>query len=93
MLGELYLQYYDKERWSIDRRTAISGYLPEDMKEWSKNNLFDKAVEHLNASIDQQKKLEETEVKSYEPLVAVSYTHLTSHVSSIHVPCSRLQRC
>ena len=71
MLGELYLQYYDKERWSIDRRTAISGYLPEDMKEWSKNNLFDKAVEHLNASIDQQKKLEETEVKSYEPLVVL----------------------
>ena len=33
MLGELYLQYYQKDRWTIDGRTAISGFVPTDMKE------------------------------------------------------------
>lgn len=68
MLGELYLQYYQKDSWTIDERTALAGTQPEDMKEWSKNNFFDKVVEHLNASISPRVELEKAQV---EPYVAV----------------------
>ncbi|MDD2911532.1 MAG: hypothetical protein PHS87_07985, partial [Petrimonas sp.] len=69
MLGELYLQYYQKDRWIINERTAISGFVPTDMKEWSKNNFYDKVVEHLNASIESYSSLEKAEVQSYGPIV------------------------
>ena len=36
LLGELYLQYYHKYRREIDRRTTLVGYVPSDMKEWTK---------------------------------------------------------
>lgn len=69
MLGELYLQYYQENQWTIDERTVIIGYVPADMKEWSKNNFYDKVVEHLNASIESCGLLEKTEVRSYGPIV------------------------
>ena len=71
MLGELYLQYYQKDGWTINGRTAISGFVPTDMKEWSKNNFYDKVVEHLNASIGPDSLLEKAEVQSYEPIVGL----------------------
>lgn len=71
MLGELYLQYYQKERWTIDGRTAIGGFVPADLKEWSKNNFYDKVVEHLNASIDQRAQLEKAGVQPFEPVVTL----------------------
>lgn len=36
MLGELYMQYYQNDRWNIDRRTELGDYVPEDMKEWTR---------------------------------------------------------
>ncbi|MDD3787711.1 MAG: MG2 domain-containing protein, partial [Petrimonas sp.] len=69
MLGELYLQYYHKDQWTINQRTAISGFVPSDMKEWSKNNFYDNVVEHLNASIEQRAQLEKAQVQPYAPVV------------------------
>ncbi|MDO5523677.1 MAG: hypothetical protein Q4G48_06485 [Bacteroidia bacterium] len=69
MLGELYLQYYQKDQWTINQRTAISGFVPEDMKEWSKNNFYDKVVEHLNASIEPRPQLEKAQVAPFAAVV------------------------
>ena len=69
MLGELYLQYYQKNSWKVDERTAISGFVPDDMKEWSKNNFFDNVVEHLNASIASRAELEKAQVESFAAVV------------------------
>lgn len=69
MLGELYLQYYQKNSWKVDERTAISGFVPDDMKEWSKNNFFDNVVEHLNASIASRAELEKVQVESFAAVV------------------------
>ena len=69
MLGELYLQYYQKDRWNIDQRTEMGDFVPDDMKEWTRGILLDKVVEHLNASIEEQEILEETDVESYAEVV------------------------
>src|SRR5690554_6383060 len=69
MLGELYLQYYQKDRWNIDQRTEMGDFVPDDMKEWTRGILLDKVVEHLNASIEEQEILEETYVESYAEVV------------------------
>lgn len=69
MLGELYLQYYEKDSWTIDQRTALAGLVPEDMKEWTRNIFYEKAVEHLTASLRAQSELEKIPVEKYTAIV------------------------
>lgn len=69
MLGELYLQYYQKDRWNIDQRTDLGDFVPADMKEWTRNIFYDKAIEHLNASIAPQEELEKAKVETYAAVV------------------------
>lgn len=69
MLGELYLLYYQMNSWTIDERTEIKGFVPQDMKEWTRNIFFDKVVEHLNASISSRKELENAQVETYTAVV------------------------
>ncbi|MDN5306479.1 MAG: hypothetical protein PWQ53_1138, partial [Bacteroidota bacterium] len=69
MLAELYLNYYFSNRWIIDRRTAVIGFVPDDMKEWTKNIFFDRVVENLNASIAERDLLLKTKVEDYAAVV------------------------
>ncbi len=69
MLAELYLQYYNKDAWTVNQRTQLADFVPADMKEWTKNNFFDKVVMHANASLTAQVELEKTEVKTYKAVI------------------------
>ena len=69
MLAELYLQYYNNDSWNIKQRTQLVDFVPEDMKEWTKNNFFDKVVTHATASLTPQAALEKAEVKTYAAVV------------------------
>ena len=39
MVAEMYNQYYTMNRWKINQRTDLAGYVPEDIREWT-SNLF-----------------------------------------------------
>lgn len=69
MLGELYIQYYQSNEWTINQRTEINGYIPEDIKEWTKNIFFDSAVLHLNASLEAKDVLEKVDVESFAEVI------------------------
>lgn len=69
MLGELYIQYYQSNEWTINQRIEIFGYIPADIKEWTKNIFFDHAVQHLNASIEAKDILEKEDVESFAAVV------------------------
>ncbi|RNC66860.1 alpha-2-macroglobulin [Proteiniphilum sp. X52] len=69
MLAELYLQYYQKDRWNIDQRTDLGDFVPADMKEWTRNIFFHKVVEHLDASVAAEGELVEVKVESYAAVV------------------------
>ncbi len=69
MLGELYMQYYQKDRWNIDQRTELGDFVPDDMKEWTRGILLNKAVEHLNASLTSKDELLTSTVDSYAAVV------------------------
>ena len=69
MLGELYLQYYQKEQWIIQQRTELGNYVPADMKEWTRTIFYDKVVEHLNASLATQPTLEKVKVDTYAEVI------------------------
>lgn len=69
MLAELYLNYYNADRWTIDQRTDIVGFVPDDMKEWSKNIFQEKALRNLAASVKDQSSLLEKETRSYKDII------------------------
>ena len=69
MLAELYLQYYQKDRWNIDQRTNLGDFVPADMKEWTRNIFYDKVVEHLNASLTPEEELVKAKVEFYAAVV------------------------
>ena len=69
MLAELYMQYYQNDSWNIRERTQLADFVPDDMKEWTKNNFFDKVVTHTKASLTEQADLENTKVDKYAAVV------------------------
>lgn len=69
MIGELYLQYYLEEQWTINQRTELGDYIPSDMKEWTKSTFYNKIVEHINASLSNKNLLINTKVEDYAAVI------------------------
>ena len=69
MTAELYAQYYQKDQWIINQRTEVKGFVPEDMKEWTKNIFFDKITKHLAASLENPTILQKTDALKFETLL------------------------
>lgn len=69
MLGELYMHNYQVDQWQIRQRTELRGYIPSDMKEWTRNIFYDKVVEHMEASLADRKQLEAATVSTYSAVV------------------------
>ncbi|HEY6915961.1 MAG TPA: hypothetical protein VI413_14885, partial [Paludibacter sp.] len=69
MTAELYAQYYQKDQWAINNRTEVSGFVPEDMKEWTKNIYFDKISKHLVASLENPTVLQKADALKFSVLL------------------------
>lgn len=69
MTAELYLRYYQNDQYRINQRTDIQGFVPEDMKEWTKNIFIDKIVEHADLSLENPDLLKETNSLKYAAII------------------------
>ena len=69
MTADLYAQFYQKDSWTINNRTELKGYVPEDMKEWTKNIYFDKINKHLAASMENPAVLQHTDALKFAVLL------------------------
>lgn len=69
MTAELYAQYYQKEAWTINNRTQLSDFAPEDIKEWTKNIYFDKITKLLSASLENKANLKKTDALKFAALL------------------------
>ena len=69
MTAELYTQFYQKDSRSINNRTELVAYVPEDMKEWTKNIFFDKISKHLAASMEHPAVLQHTDALKFAGLM------------------------
>jgi 5-hydroxyisourate hydrolase-like protein (transthyretin family) len=69
MTADLYAQYYQKDAYTINNRTELTGFVPEDMKEWTKNIYFDKINNHLAASMDNPAVLQHTDALKFAVLL------------------------
>jgi len=69
MTAELYVLYYQSQAYIINQRTEVKGFVPEDMKEWTKNIYFDKISKHLSASLESDAVLQKTDALKYASLL------------------------
>ncbi len=69
MTAEMYNQYYQQNRWNINRRTNLSGYTPDDIREWTTNLFTDKVKEELAASLLPAALLQQTPAAQYKEIM------------------------
>lgn len=68
-VGELYYDYYNENRFQINQRTSLKGYVPEEIEGWSSNLFREKIIQHYLASIQEGAILQQTPVKTYAPIL------------------------
>lgn len=69
ILAQLYMKYYSSRSYEIDGRTAVTGYIPEDIREWTGNIFFGKISEYVNLSLTPKKKLQSVGILKYENIL------------------------
>lgn len=69
MIAEMYNRFYSSDPWKIDQRTPIIGYIPEDIREWSKNLFTDKIKEELTASLQPAGLLQQTPASAFKEIL------------------------
>ena len=67
--GQLYNQYYNRNRYKINQRAELTGPAPENIETWSENLFNEKIFTHLLASIAPATTLQQTPVANYRPIL------------------------
>jgi hypothetical protein len=70
MIAEMYAMFYNNNRWIINRRTPIEGFIPGNIAEWTRNIFFDKIVEELKLSLEAKTILQRTNITPFIPLIS-----------------------
>lgn len=68
-IAELYQQYYDNNRWKIDQRSKLEGFIPSDIREWTSNIFQLKIEEELTNSLLPAAVLQQTPVSKFDTLL------------------------
>lgn len=71
MLAEMYNRFYTQNQWKINQRTSVTGYIPEDISEWSGNLFTDKIKEELVASLQPARLLQQTPVSAFKEILTI----------------------
>ncbi|MDL2221820.1 alpha-2-macroglobulin [Parabacteroides sp. OttesenSCG-928-N08] len=69
MAAEMYQNYFRNNRWKINRRTDMIGYLPDDIREWSANLFTEKIKSELELSLQDADRLQEIPIGAYRELL------------------------
>ena len=65
MIAEMYNNYYRQNRWNINQRTELTGYVPDDIREWTANLFTEKIKQELTLSLEPARLLQQTPVGQY----------------------------
>ena len=66
MLAEMYQNYFQRNQWTINQRTQLSGYIPEDIRVWTSNLFTDKIKEEIDLSLRPTALLQNTPVSKFK---------------------------
>ncbi len=69
VLAQLYFQYYQSGSYRINQRTALSGEIPGDIREWTGNIFIRRISEYTDLSLKAKKELQSTDILKYEAIL------------------------
>ena len=69
IVAELYANYYNANTYRINQRTTITGYIPDDIREWSANLFIRQIADYVRLSLLPVKELQKTDVLDYRAIV------------------------
>ncbi len=69
MIAEMYNSYYHHMGWQFNQRTPITGYIPDNIREWTRNLFQDKINEEIRLSLQPEEVLQQTPVRKYASLL------------------------
>lgn len=67
--AEAYWSYLQQNRWKLYNRTATAGYDKKDPATWGMADLHQKISELYLSSIRQEKKLQQSRLEAYDPII------------------------
>lgn len=71
MLAEMYQSYYQRNQWTINQRTQLSGYIPEDIRVWTSNLFTNKIKEEIDLSLRPTALLQNTPVSKFKDILEI----------------------
>ena len=69
IIAELYANYYNSNSYRISQRTDVTGYAPDDIREWSANLFVSKIADYVRLSLLPVGELQKTDVLDYRAIV------------------------
>jgi len=69
LTAEMYHSFYTRRQWVISQRTSLSGYIPEDINEWTENLFMEKIKEELELSLSPAELLQKTPIADFYPIL------------------------
>ncbi|WP_106830286.1 alpha-2-macroglobulin family protein [Parabacteroides pacaensis] len=69
IVAQMYSSYYADNRWKIEQRTPIIGYVPADIQVWTGNIFTDTIQWHVNKSLVDAPLLQKTKVSEYQSIM------------------------
>lgn len=71
LLTEFYQMYFNFQRYNIDDRTPITGYIPRNMLEWTNNIYIAKIFEHALDAVKARSQLSKTSCLAYKEILTL----------------------
>ncbi|MDR0749923.1 MAG: alpha-2-macroglobulin [Tannerellaceae bacterium] len=72
MLAEMYNHYWQINKWKIERRTPVQGFVPDDIREWAPNLFTGRIKEELDASLEPEQLLRQTGTAAFKDIMSVA---------------------
>ena len=69
MLGEMYWQYYQNNRYRFNGRTGIQSSKEDDIETWSLEKVVDETLSQYKLSLSENEKSKGTAIDLYEPIL------------------------
>lgn len=69
LIAEMYLSFERRNYWTYSQRTPITGFVPEDINEWTSNLFQAKVSEHFDLSLQPEEVLQQTPIRKFAELL------------------------
>lgn len=69
LLGEMYWNYYQQNRWDLYNRTQTTNFKKEDLGTWTAEDFHKKIGELYQASLRQEKVLQQTRLEPFDAII------------------------